>query len=943
MKRLNLLLISQFITFFSFGQIINGSILDKKTNDPLIGATISIKGTATGSSANVSGDFTLNINQPLPVILICSYIGYITQEITVSDTKKLIVKMVEQQTLLKEISISDTRLTDKQRESPLTVEAMDIIAIRETPAANFYEGLGQLKGVDVTSASIGFKVINTRGFNSTSPVRSLQIIDGVDNQSPGLNFSLGNFLGSSELDVLKVDIVAGASSAYYGPNAFNGVISMTTRSPFVKPGFEITAKTGTRNLLETSMRYSAIIKNKEGLDKVGFKLNAYFMKARDWEANNLSPTPQSRSTVSNPGGYDAVNIYGDEYLASADATASLKTSPGLGVYYRKGYAEKDLVDYNTQNIKLNAAVHYLVKPDNEIIYSSNFGYGTTIYQGDNRYSLKDIKFFQNRIEYRKNNKFFIRFYATNEDAGKSYDAYFTALLLQRAAKDDLLWAKEYRTYYDTAIVRLVQALPGYPVAFQGFGNPYLDSLRTFLGGYNELLTSYHQQTSNFVSNYITPGHQAYLEPGTARFDSAFAAITTKESYSQGGSLFFDRSALYHGHGEYKFTPGWMDITIGANARLYKPNSHGTIFSDTSYYEYNTVYNSDNSVLRVDSTLKYKKITNYEWGAYLGLEKRFFKDKLKLNATARVDKNENFPYLFSPALSAVYSPHKNHTIRVTFSSAIRNPTLSDQYLYYPVGRAILIGNLNGYDSLVTVESFVNYLNINDVSLLRFFNVKPVVPEKVKTIELGYRTSVFDHLYLDLNAYYSEYHDFIGYKIGTNLDIINIYNGPFFPATKKVLFNNFYRVATNSEEVVTTSGVSVGLSYFFKNFYAITGNYSFNQLNKDAEDPLIPAYNTPKNKYNIGFSGRDIITSKIKNWGFSINYKWVEGFLFEGSPQFTGSIETYDMVDLQVNKKFPQLQTTFKFGIQNLLNNEHYEVYGGPLVGRMAYFQVAVSLD
>ena len=434
-----------------------------------------------------------------------------------------------------------------------------------------------------------------------------------------------------------------------------------------------------------------------------------------------------------------------------------------------------------------------------------------------------------------------------------------------------------------------------------------------------------------------------MEPGTARFDSAFAAITSRESYAQGGSLFFDKSALYHGHGEYKFTPKFMEIIIGANARLYLPNSHGTIFSDTSYYEYNTIYNSDNTVLRVDSSLKYKKITNYEWGAYIGLEKRIAKDKVKLNATARVDKNENFPYLFSPALSVVYTPHKDHTLRVTFSSAIRNPTLSDQYLYYPVGRALLVGNISGYDSLVTINSFVDALNFDDVNKLSYFNVKPVVPEKVKTIEFGYRTSLFDHLYMDLNAYYSEYKDFIGYQVGADVDILTIYNGPFFPPSKKMLFNNFLRVATNSEEVVTTSGASIGLSYFFREFYTITGNYSFNQLNKAADDPLIPAYNTPKHKYNIGFSGRDILTPKIKNWGFSINYKWVEGFLFEGSPQFTGSIDTYDIVDVQVNKRFPEQHTTFKIGVQNLLNNKHYEVYGGPLVGRMAYFQVAVVLD
>ena len=40
--------------------------------------------------------------------------------------------------------------------------------------------------------------------------------------------------------------------------------------------------------------------------------------------------------------------------------------------------------------------------------------------------------------------------------------------------------------------------------------------------------------------------------------------------------------------------------------------------------------------------------------------------------------------------------------------------------------------------------------------------------------------------------------------------------------------------------------------------------------------------------------------IHNWGFSINFKWVQGFLFEGSPQFTGEIKNYDLLDVQINK-------------------------------------------
>src|SRR5690606_7964107 len=108
------------------------------------------------------------------------------------------------------------------------------------------------------------------------------------------------------------------------------------------------------------------------------------------------------------------------------------------------------------------------------------------------------------------------------------------------------------------------------------------------------------------------------------------------------------------------------------------------------------------------------------------------------------KNQNFPFLFSPAVSVVYTPHKDHTIRFSFSSAIRNPTLADQYLNYNVGRAILRGNLTGFDSLVTVESIEDYLVDLDQSKLVYFDVDPVRPEQVRTLEVGYRGILWKRL-------------------------------------------------------------------------------------------------------------------------------------------------------------------------------------------------------
>ncbi len=262
----------------------------------------------------------------------------------------------------------------------------------------------------------------------------------------------------------------------------------------------------------------------------------------------------------------------------------------------------------------------------------------------------------------------------------------------------------------------------------------------------------------------------------------------------------------------------------------------------------------------------------------------------------------------------------------------------------------IGNLTGFDSLVTIPSLLDFYNTQKKDTLDYFNVSPVVPEKVQTIEFGYRTTLFDHIYMDAGYYYSYYQDFIGYKLGADISYI--------AAANDAKVNKVYRVATNSLDKVTTQGVAIGVSYFFSTFYTLSGNYSWNELDRHgSDDPLIPAFNTPKNKYNLGFGARDMQTNftllnklwnklpviPIHNWGFNINYKWVQGFLFEGSPQFTGTIDDYGLLDFQINKHIPKLKTTVKLGSSNILNNLHYEVYGGPLIGRLAYLQLLVELN
>lgn len=902
-------------TYLFSQNTLSGNVSDKLSGETLIGVSIVIEGSGGGTVTDFDGNFNLETSEELPLNLVFSYIGFENQRIEVKDwDTKLKIEMNSASVAIDVVEIKGQRISEKQKASAQTVESMDVLAIKQTAAESFYEGLGTLKGVDLTAASIGFKVINTRGFNSTSPVRSLQIIDGVDNQAPGLNFSLGNFLGASELDVMKVDIVVGANSAFYGPNAFNGVISMETKNPFFTKGLSSSIKRGDRNILEAAIRYADSFNNKDGKEFLAYKLNLYYLQADDWVADNDQAVDGSASLFGNAGGWDQVNTYGDEYFPANDfSTASPWAYPGLGIFHRNGYRESDLVDYGTKNAKGSAAVHIRTDPDNpyespELIIASNFGWGTTVYQGDNRFSLKNILFFQNRLEFRKKDKYFIRAFQTKEDGGDSYDPYFTALRLQERAMSNEDWAANYTSHWLGQISPKINQL-GYPqLDFSTFPPTFdQDAADQWIVNYQDSLTIWHQMSADFanLADPIIDGTTNFLEPGTPEFEEAFNEITSAKSNSiENGTKFYDKSALYHMHGEYKFEPSFVESwVVGANGRLYTPDSEGTIFSDT---------------------IPGERITNIEAGFYTGIEDYYFDRKLKLNATIRLDKNQNFNLIPTPAVSLVYNPNKDTYLRASFSSAIRNPTLSDQYLYLNVGPAILSGNLNGADSLATIESFDDFRYTLNKDTLVYFDIDPIQPERVKTFELGLRTTLFERIYVDAGYYYSFYDDFIGYNLGLDLEFDPNQTIPF-PEVQA------YRFAANSTNQVTTQGFSIGLNYYFLDLYQLSGNYSWNKLNQDLDDPIIPAFNTPEHKFNISISGRDI----FNKFGFNINYKWIEGFIFEGSPQFTGFIPGYSLLDGQVNYQFKKINTTLKIGGSNLLNTQISQTYGGPKIGRIAY--------
>ena len=917
-----MLVVLLFAVTGSYAQVIlKGHIEDAETGEEMIGASVAIQGTFTGTVTDIDGNFELKVPE-LPITLEFSYTGYAMTTQTITDaTEPIKIKLSTQAVFTDLIEVKGQRIDEKKKSAALTVESLDPIAIKQTASENFYDGLGALKGVDLTSASLGIKVVTTRGFNSTAPVRILQTIDGVDNASPSVNFALGNFLGSSELDLRGVDLIVGASSAFYGPNAFNGVIKMESKNPFLSKGLSAFLKFGERNIVETGVRWADAVENKNGDEFFAYKINFSYLSADDWEANNFAPIDSSRVPATHYAGFDAVNIHGDEYDGVFDVTNVTPWSTfGLTTFYRNGYKESELLDYSTDNFKGNISFNFRLKPEDgvdspELIFANNFSRGSTIFQGSARFRLLGVQYLTSRIELRKRDKFFLRAYVTADSVGDTYNPFATAQQLNEAAKTNELWSN---LYIDAWIANFGQQARdlGYPRLEIVDGKPVFDfdARDAFFANpvVQDSLASWHAQTTDIVNASSEQGTKPFLVPGTPEFQAEFDRITNTLT-SEGGSKFFTASEVYHVAGEYIFKPEFADkITVGGSYRLYTPDTRGTIFQDTT--EFITIRNS-------------------EFGFYAGVEKRFMNDRLTLAVTGRVDKNQNFNWIGTPAASIVYKPTDKDYLRFSFSSAVRNPTLPDQYFWLDVGPAIFAGSVNGFDSLLTIESFENYGVNLDADQLDYFDIAPIQPEKVQTFEVGYRSIFWDKLYIDASYYYNIYDRFLGFLIGLDVE----FNELGLPSDVEVL-----RASANAESQVTTQGFAIGLNYYFLKSYQLSGNYTWSKLNTETDDEIIPAFNTPEHKFNISFSGRNVPiylgNFYTDNFGFNINYKWIDGFLFEGSPQFTGLVPRYDLLDVQVNYEFKRINTTLKIGASNILNNLHFETVGGPLIGRLGYVKL-----
>lgn len=222
-KRALSLLGGLFITASVFGQnlTVTGTVKDV-TGEPVIGANVIQEGTSNGSITDIDGKFSLSI--PKGSVLVISYIGYASQNVTVTGNQPLVITLKDDTELLDEVVVVGYG-TMKKSDLTGAVGSVGAKDMKNSPISNVGQALqGKVAGLQIIdSGKPGDNVtIRVRGIGSINDSNPLIVIDGVPTDL-GLN-------SINMADVERVDVLKDASAtAIYGSRGANGVVMVTTR------------------------------------------------------------------------------------------------------------------------------------------------------------------------------------------------------------------------------------------------------------------------------------------------------------------------------------------------------------------------------------------------------------------------------------------------------------------------------------------------------------------------------------------------------------------------------------------------------------------------------------------------------------------------------------------------------------------------------------------
>ncbi|GAA4329444.1 hypothetical protein GCM10023184_19970 [Flaviaesturariibacter amylovorans] len=937
---------------------LTGKVKNTASNENVPAVSVTVKGGAQGAYTDDNGNFRITVNK-LPVTLIVSSVGFDSREITVSTSGASVdVQLSPASTLGQEVIVSATRSPERILESPVTVEKMNSLTLRNVPAPSYYEAIGNLKGVDMHTASLTFRTITTRGFVASGNTRFNQLIDGMDNQAPGLNFSVGSVIGPSELDVDNIEMLAGASSALYGSGGMNGTLLINTKNPFKYQGFSFQVKQGIMNIQNPEQKPSPYFDwsaryGKAFNEKLAFKFSGQFIKATDWAAydydNVLRNSVFSRVTKggrSSDPNYDGVNVYGDE-TSQSFAAVSAATEAGIrqgvlgatgGLLDPNNLAQAFITTFPTAtpaqlaaflgNPMIPVALRPTLQQYIPLYLANRNGAVANVNVSRTGYKERDLVDY-NTINFKGTAGLFYKITPSIEASFNTYlgtgttvytgaDRYSLKNLVMAQHKLEVRarnwFVRGYTTqenagdsYNATVLGRIMNErfkpsqtwYPTYAVAYAG---------NRFAG--NSDLGSHIAARSLADAGMPMPGTQAFND-----LKNAVAAAPIGSNPQVNGARFLDQSDLWAAEGQLNVSnlggfSNMVEVIAGAQWKQYVLNSQGTLFADTA-----------------------GKLKPAEVGGYIQLKKRLFNDLLTLTAAGRYDKHTNFEGRFTPRVTAVVRVAKDNNIRLSYQTAYRFPTNQDQYINLNVGSGLLIGALPSFQTFYNLNSNPGYSSesvaaaraANNPALLQAYTFKAMKPETVTSYEVGYKGLLGKRLYFDAYAYYSQYQNFLG-RVAVVQSLTGTPAGALNPSAASSRNLSYIQ---NTDQEVKALGWGVQADFnLYRNITLYTNVFS-DEL-RDVPANTATAFNAPRYRTNIGLRSDNV----FRGIGFNVVWKWQDEVFYEGT-FVTGTLPSFSTLDAQVSYRIPNTKSVLRIGGTNIGNEYYRSGYGSPYVGGLYY--------
>lgn len=900
-----------------FSQKTISGVVSDDSGEKLVGINIFLtENSSLGTTSGIDGEFSLLVSQDFPISITLSGVGFEKKILSISSENELFfeVRLSESVLFGDEVVVSASLFEQNILTAPVSIEKLDILDIEQSSAANFYDELYKIKGVDMVVQSLSMRFPNTRGFNGNTNYRINQLVDGVNNSAPGLSFSPGNIFGLVQLDVESVELVVGASSALYGPGGMNGTLLMTSKNPFEYEGLSVSLQSGVMHVENSYGKDPSLMRDmsfrygKKLSEKTALKITGGYLKADDWNATdyrNKRDLENENSSRWTDSGYDGVNVYGDEVSINLEDVeddvakgfaSNLGYSEGTQEYLdaitmikgiipsqeltRTGFRETDLVDYNAENMKVGGSIYHNFSENLQSVLQVNYAKGSSVYSAQNRFSLNDFSIFNYKAEIQSKN-LLVRFSGANENSGDTYDAGTLALRINELWKPSELWYQDFFTGFLTG--KLAFAMDNDEAS--KYGRMVADNVDEF-------------------GNILDKSKPSLPKPGTDIFNS-FKNQAVSTNIAQGGARVIDKSSMYNFDVNYNFNEiiESFNLLVGFNFKQTVINSEGSIFYD-----------------KPDDPLEI-----FEIGAFAQFTDEWASKKLFPNFSVRMDKNEYFPVRVTPRFSLVYAVDNSNQkfFRASAQTAFRFPSVVDQWTDLFVAPVNVVGGQRVLQDIYNLHgSSIYALDGNNPVLSRpilsnEFQIPTFGPEQVRAFEIGYK-GLYNNRKILLDGYffYNNYNGFLASQL--------LAQNPNTSEEKRFI------TTISLDQAVSSYGWALGIDYRMLNNFELSSNISYNDVNTVMKPGFQIQFNTPDYRFNLSFGNRKL-TNRL---GFNLNYRWQNSFLWESSFG-VGDIPEIHNIDAQITYSIPKIKSKIKLGGSNILNNYHITSFGSASVGGLYY--------